>query len=255
MPPRRLIGTFKPMRRAIGSAFLLAIVGLLGLILGRSIAAPPTTQEILRQSEIDSGVDRIVEQTDFLNTPLKEVIASLQKQTKANLVVHWHVLEAAGIEDTVPITLKLGQLPVGRVLEIVGELAGGGTVKMGYEVDRGVITFSTEEDLERDGGELRIYDVRDLVVADMKRQAPTGGGTDCFPATQPQTLFGDGGHGYQIAVDNLKQIVMHTVDPESWRDAGGTLGSMFDFNGRLLITQTPENHTAITKLLELIRKG
>src|SRR5687768_4135273 len=113
------------MRRALGGAFLLAIVGLLGLILGRSVAAPPTTQEILRQSEIDSGVDRIVEQVDFLNTPLKDVIASLQKQTKANLVVHWRALEAAGIEDTVPVTVKLGRLPLGRVLEVVGDLVGG----------------------------------------------------------------------------------------------------------------------------------
>jgi len=245
------------MRRVFGGAFLLAIVGLLGLILGRSIAAPTSTPATTTESaNIDAGDTRIVEQIDFRDTPLKEVIASLQKQTDANIVVHWRALEAAGIDSVVPVTLRLKKLPLVRVLEILGEVVGGGTVPIGVRVDRGVVVVSTKEDLAQGAAVVRLYDVRDLIESNAALQEKVN-------KVAPNTCFPSGGSGlmtgnpdpYQDVMDLLSSIIMDQVAPDTWRDAGGTLGSIRMFNGRLIVSTSPELHKEVAKLLETIRKG
>jgi hypothetical protein len=44
-------------------------------------------------------------------------------------------------------------------------------------------------------------------------------------------------------------MISMTVAPESWRDNGGTIGSCSQYNGLLVVTQTPANHKAIEALL------
>jgi len=49
-------------------------------------------------------------------------------------------------------------------------------------------------------------------------------------------------------------MITSTVSPDSWRDAGGTLGSLREMNGTLYITQSPPNQKLIKDLLDLLRK-
>lgn len=65
------------------------------------------------------------------------------------------------------------------------------------------------------------------------------------PATQP---------GPSLEEDALRRFVMDMVDPTSWLDNGGSIGSMGVMNGDLFITQTPANHAAIARLLADLRK-
>lgn len=53
---------------------------------------------------------------------------------------------------------------------------------------------------------------------------------------------------------SLTELIRTTVDPDNWREAGGTIGSMTEFNGRLVVTQTPETHDQIAALLADLRK-
>jgi hypothetical protein len=238
------------MRGTIRTVIVIVVVGLIGLVLGRSVAAPTTTAEITQWAENDAGARRMVSAVDFRDTPLVEAIESLREQTKANIVVKWQRLEAVGIDQHAPITLRLKELSLQRVLEMICELVGAGTVELAVEEDRGVLVVTTAEDHGR-ATNLRLYDVRDLVEADTKwmgRMAPMGKTT-----TQPQFLFGAA--ATQTSMDELQRIIQDTVAPDSWRDAGGTIGGIYRFNGRFIITQTPENHAKITQVLDLIRKG
>src|SRR5882757_5686521 len=44
------------------------------------------------------------------------------------------------------------------------------------------------------------------------------------------------------------KLIETTVAPESWRDSGGTQGSVSDFQGMLIISQTETNHQKIADL-------
>jgi general secretion pathway protein D len=45
------------------------------------------------------------------------------------------------------------------------------------------------------------------------------------------------------------------VDPDSWREAGGSVGAIRVLGGNLIVNQTPENHRALTGLLEQLRES
>ena len=49
--------------------------------------------------------------------------------------------------------------------------------------------------------------------------------------------------------DALLKLIEETVDPESWRDNGGSIGAIKLFDGQLIVTQTSENHRSIASLL------
>jgi hypothetical protein len=72
--------------------------------------------------------------------------------------------------------------------------------------------------------ELRIYDVRDIALT-------------------------------HEAADELRQLVIDVVDPDSWREVGGTVGLASEWAGRMIIAQTPENHEQILGLLRMMREA
>jgi hypothetical protein len=102
----------------------------------------------------------------------------------------------------------------------------------------------------------RWYYVQDVLSdpghAGFARPAPA-------PSTDQSMAPGAGVFDYGITrqdrEDQLTRIITDSVDPESWRDAGGTVGSIQSWAGRLIIHQTPDNHQKIESLLNNLRKG
>jgi type II secretory pathway component GspD/PulD (secretin) len=121
---------------------------------------------------------------------------------------------------------------------------GGGTVKLGYVVDDGVITISTAEDLASHVV-TRVYEIRDLITE--HPDAPAAGRAEAAPqpTTQPQAKL----------VEQVQQLIQETVEPQAWRDAGGTIASMRELSGQLIVTATPEMQRSIATLLHQIREG
>ena len=260
------------MRRAIGFLLLLLAIGAVGVVVGRSFASPrraPTRGEVLS----DVGFNRVVAEVDFRATPFDEAIDFIRQRTSANLVVRWRELESVGVETKTPITLRVANLPLRRVLELVCEEAGGGNVVIEARGHGGAIVISSDEDAAR-FIETRLYDVQDLVRAhyDFRRRlgweppaddrltggtaGGSGGGSGA--GSGGGSLFGmspSAAEPYEQAIETLTRMITEYVAPESWRDNGGTLGSVRDFNGRLMITATPDMHDDIAALLELLRKG
>jgi len=264
------------MRSVIGLLVLLLAIGAVGVVVGRSIAPParPLTRE---QAETDVGLDRVVADVNFNQTPLADAAAALRQQTATNLVVKWRALEAAGIDAKAPVTLRLSKLPLRRVLELLCDDAGGRTVKLSARPRDGTIVLTTADDNDA-YSEMRLYDVRDLLAENRAFRTHLGPQANlCFGGVgQPgaggvgggggggattQSLFaGGGGAGNapdpdQQAIDTLTRIITDFVAPDMWRDAGGTVGSIREFNGRLMISATPDMHDEIAALLEMIRKG
>ena len=114
----------------------------------------------------------------------------------------------------------------------------------------------------------RVYDVRDLLVQVRDypfrgtlmsaRQTQSAMPVEVSPARPPGTMPaaapGSRERSPQEREDELVRLVTETVAPESWRDAGGTVGAIRVVNGPLIITQTQENHGMIQHLFEQLRE-
>jgi type II secretory pathway component GspD/PulD (secretin) len=55
--------------------------------------------------------------------------------------------------------------------------------------------------------------------------------------------------------EELVTLIKETVDPESWRDNGGSVGSARILHSMLIVTQTEENQQALGELLSQLRES
>lgn len=83
-----------------------------------------------------------------------------------------------------------------------------------------------------DGPETRVYDIRDY-LAGYPEESPTVGSR-------------------QRRVERLQSLIREVVDTPSWKAEGGSIGSMRELQGQLVVTQTIENHQRIESLLAAI---
>jgi general secretion pathway protein D len=216
-----------------------------------------------------------VETTKLLETRLpevkfeaaafEEVVNFLRDVTGANIFVNWRALEGAGIDRSAPVTARLRDVKFAKALDTILADVGGGTVTLSYTVDEGVITISTSEDLSRNTF-TQVYDIRDLIISVPDFEDPpefnlnqsTGGGRG--GGGGGGSLFGGaGGQGEEEItreerIEQITQLIQETVAPDSWRDAGGIVGSVRELSGQLIVTQTPENHRQLMGLLEQLRE-
>jgi hypothetical protein len=113
----------------------------------------------------------------------------------------------------------------------------------------------------------RVYDVHQLLqaVSDYPLNGPLVPPNRIgVEASQPgpvgpqgSGLFGGGQPtpAHQEVVDHLIKVLEETIDPVTWRDNGGAIASIKEFNGELIVTQLPEDQTAIQALLNEMDKG
>lgn len=187
---------------------------------------------------IHDQLDRKLPEINFKDNELVDVIDFMRDVTGANIFINWRALKSAGIEKETKISLHLKDVKFEKALATIIEIAGAGKAKLGTEVDEGVITVTTAEDLRQRSTITKTYDIRDLLRG--KAQA---GKTEQAPVTIPQER-----------VELVMKLVTGTIDSESWRDNGGKIGALKEIHGQLIVTQTKDNQKAIENLLELTRK-
>jgi general secretion pathway protein D len=213
---------------------------------------------------------------------LEQVIDYLRTATNTNIFVNWTALGTASITKDTPVSVSLKDVPFRKALNTVLSEAGGGTGNLGYTIDDGVITISTKDDLNSAKYQLvKVFDIRDMLVQpDQNINPPTfnlqsitsqgtttggsaGGGGGTGGATAGGGgLFNENGQTNnqmptKTADDIAKDIIAtitSTVAPDSWKDSGGTIGSIRQLNGQLIVNQTADNQTAVYNLLQQLRE-
>ena len=108
-------------------------------------------------------LDRALPEVTFDGVGFSDVIDFLRDVSGANVFVNWKSLEGAGVDKNAPVTAKLRNIKFSKALSIILESVGGGTTKLGYTIDDGVISVSTQEDLAKNTI-TRVYDIRDLII-------------------------------------------------------------------------------------------
>lgn len=208
---------------------------------------------------IEATLAKQLPELRFDGVPFVDVVEFLRDTTQANIFVNWSAIEGAGIDKNQPITTRLKNVKFSKVLNIVLESAGGGIIRLGYTIDDGVITISTQEDLAKNVS-IRNYDIRDLLVNvqdfDAPQFTPSSGGEG-----SSGNIFGNSTDNNQddedereTIVEQITQLITDTIASDTWKVNGGLIGAIQELSGQLIVTQTPENQTAISQLLEKLRE-
>jgi hypothetical protein len=240
------------------------------LILAVSIAVGQTGADDRSGTTIRSRVpstlrylNERIEEVTFEEAPLDAVMDWLAGLTPMNVVVRWQILEDAGIERDKPISMNVRNLRLSQVLWMLMQEAGGSDLKLAYRASGELLIISTADDL---GQEMvtRVYDVSDLLVRVQDfRSAPQ---LDISQASQggqgggSQNIFGGaggssrddddddrGGRGTGENDEDMQELIdliVQTIEPDSWADNGG-LGTIQSFRNLLVVRNNILVHQAL----------
>lgn len=185
---------------------------------------------------------------DFVDTPLKDVITFLSEAHSIPISINRKALEEAGVDVEMPVSHQIRDLRLATALQLLLRPLG-----LTYDTTDELMEITTPEDLLA-RPHIRLYDCRDLLALgpDGKLAGPNGAagvGLPVVPADYSRAPVGES------AIDGLAETITRAVDPQSWRDAGGEgTGTIDNFKGMLIISQTSRAHRQIENLLNTIRE-
>ena len=234
---------------------------------GNAAGQEPKLQELLNK-RID---------IDVVEMPLKDVVAYLQHETGIQFVLSMKKLEEASVSPDTPVTRSLRRVRVSTLLDVVLK-----ELELTYVERDDLLVITTPEDAEATM-EVRVYDCRDLlamptpdgskislpaagVSATAKAPAKEAAGVaavDPFgapPREGPSATKSGGSFGgarktdHQHKAVQLMEIVSHNVDPQTWNEVGGP-GSIGEYNGLIVVTQTGDTHRRVERLFDMLREA
>lgn len=207
---------------------------------------------------------------------LEDVLKALAEKTKTNIVGDWNILRGAAVWKESQVTLDLTDVTLGDALNEIG--AALNTRRegvIGPVVEHGIVRFT----FQANPTTIRVYDIRELLrdavelrtaihsigerggVVRTQRTAPRRTRQmQMEPATQPASgLYIPSPYTdvsfEEVLAFTLQSLIEAEIDPESWISKGGRIGQNRYWAGRLIITQTEENHRKIEELLYALRPG
>ncbi len=222
-----------------------------------------------RSVRLMSALDKRIP-VDFANEPFSEVLGRLADAHRLNIIVNWNDLKRAGVERSVPIDLYLPQqITLKKALTEVLEQAGAGIVRIDYEVAEDTIKIATRDTLDRDTY-IAVYDINDLLmeipmyndppVMDLARVTRQGR-LQLNERTDLPWRYGDDDDDEPEEdprragrVQKLINLIQETVAPDTWVDRGGSIGTMKEINGQLVVTQNSATQRQIGSLLDKLRE-
>jgi hypothetical protein len=204
-----------------------------------------------KDMEVEKKLQASLASVAFDDTELGAIMDWLRQTTKLDIHMKWNVLETAGITpSTKEKSIHLNDVTVAAALRAVLDDVGAQT-PLGFVVQDGFLVVSTKDDLS--GPRYRktvIYDIRDIV--------PVGEAKVIILRVNDKGVLAgeDLGNPRVAAFEGLCRIIARVVDKDSWMDpyGTGTVASMSEYGGLLIIEQTWENHRKIAALLADIRR-
>ena len=236
----------------------------------------------LAESEANRLVRKRLRQTlpklEFVGIAFEDVVQFLRDVSNTNIYVNWGALTAVGIDRKTPVNIKLTDVTFEKALRTILDDVGG-VNPLGYVLDEGVITISTKDDLAKKTL-VRTYDIRDLIIRvpnfagpqiDIAANTNNAGNAGNNGGGSSGGLFGNNASGggnngnnagseenlisREQLVENIRTLIMDTIARDSWVENSGTVGSLKELSGQLIVTQTAENHQALIDLLNQLREA
>lgn len=201
---------------------------------------------------IQHQLDHVYPKLELSGIALSDAIDFFRSTSGASIFANWKSLESAGVRRDVPVNVKLGPVTLARALRAVLDSAAGRDGLLGFAVDEGIITVSTADDLTKNVS-VRVYDVRDLIkpIPDF---SVVGVGADPKVAADQTKRLAPPQTEEEMG-RSLIQLIESTIDAETWKDHGGSVGATRLLQGQLIVTQTPANQRRVMDLLRELREG
>ena len=195
--------------------------------------------------------------------PLEKVLQYLSETQHVNIFTNWTALSAAGIDKSTQLSVNLHDVPLRKALTTVLSEVGGATNPLSYTIDDGVVTISTKDELNSERYRVvRVYDIRDMLAQPDQNITPpqfdlqnvtANGNVNGGPAGGEGGLFSANPTPQDTRTDTVRQLlttIKSTVAPTTWADNGGTIGSIQELNGQLIVNTTLDNQHAVQNLLQ-----
>lgn len=166
---------------------------------------------------------------DYVDTPLKDVMANLADQSGVTFVLT-RKLEDAGVQPDQPVTRSIKNLSLKSALRLMLN-----DLNLSYMVRNECIVITTKEDAQSpENMETRAYPVKDLL--------------ETFRLPAKDTASFD--------FDPLVELITSSIEPDSWQDVGGP-GSISgsDAAGALLISTRRDLHDRVAGALTSLRRA
>jgi general secretion pathway protein D len=225
-----------------------------------SLAEPPENRRVLAELETTR-----LPSVRFDN-PLGDVVSFMETVTQQNFDIDWQSLELLSIDEQTPVQLSLNNVSAKTVLDRLVAKISDPLTPAGWAINDGIVQIASDEVL-RQNTVLVIYDIRDLLIQvpdyddapeidlqSVLQSSQGGGGGGQSP------FSGDGGNAEdeerdrQEQIDQVIDIIENNVDFEGWQSQGGSTGVIQEYNGNLVIRNTPQNHREISGLLSQLRE-
>lgn len=193
---------------------------------GQKRAALQAAAERRIEAALDSPLRAPLE---FIETPLNQVMQVLSEDYKIPLVIDTAALDAVASSPEVEVSITIGNVTLRSALELMLQNAGEGDLT--YIIDKEVLMITTQEEAEK-RLDTRVYRVDDLTE-------------DSRFATAAERDAG---------VDQLSDVIVSTVEHESWMENGTGEGEIQFFGpGMMVISQTRRVHDQVETVLQRLR--
>lgn len=212
------------------------------------------------REKIEKRVD-----VNFVDTPLGDVVQFLSDLVGAQIVLQRSALSDVGVEVDTPVTLNLTNVRLRTALDFLLRDSG---LDLDYTVRDDVLVITTVEETER-WPITAVYDVSRLIGGPRAPHGPLPGSPGSLGydggemmTVDPNDQFGFGlagvvpGSGMSMPssptmgrAHQLIDVLTRSVVPESWEEVGG-VGSIREFQGKLVVRQSLRGHLELESLLQ-----
>ncbi|MBL6705658.1 MAG: hypothetical protein ISQ06_06065, partial [Planctomycetaceae bacterium] len=180
----------------------------------------------------------------FQEVSLADAVKELARQQGVNIVLDKRGLEEEGVSLNEKLSIEVSGISLRSVLKLILD-----PLNLGTRIGEDDVIIVTSR--QRVAGELdvRVYPVAALVVPISDRvsiHTDAESGAAATPVTSPAP---------QLDFEKLIELITSTVDPDSWRQVGGSGSIVANKTTLSLVTrQTPVVHAEIADLLDQLRR-
>ncbi len=115
---------------------------------GEAVATTGTSHDLTPQAQLLIKLDAVMRSLKADNQSLEKVLDYFADQTGLNVHVNWNALQEVGVDRNTPISANLEQISARKELQLILADAGGGYGKVDFVVDEGVVSISTQADIQ-----------------------------------------------------------------------------------------------------------
>lgn len=195
----------------------------------------------------------------FEKNALINALAYVSRTAGVPMDIDWRSLEQIGADQATPVSMDLGDQPAKVVLEkILKQISKDRVNKADTAINNGIVTVGSADTIRRQTvtvtypiADMLLFapDYNDVPVLDLESKVGNKKkSVDAFKAERKNVP------DKKERIRQIISVIEQGVDPDSWKENGGDIGSVTELNGLLVITNTARNHREITGLLSKLRE-